>query len=354
MEGNSVRAIISGALLLALSGTAPALAQTNVPVVAAPVGPQPPPPRPLLPFALVRLDPAFDAIIAPGTQLDTVATIPGLNAEGPLWHEGRLWVSDQRGGRIYAIALDGKVETIAENAGGPIDPALRVNQGPNGELAYKDGGIIVMRQGLRDVGHRGKDGAITSFLPNYQGKKFNSPNDMVFSPDGTLWFTDPPFSLPKTVPADLPYAAVFRLRNGVLTPVITDMNLPNGIALSPGGKILYVNNTRPDMYIRAYDVAPDGTLSNQRELIRFASDPAVRGVPDGMKVDSSGNIWTTGPGGILVLAPSGKILGRIQLPATATNIAFGDDFHSVFFTSGPTIYRIRSLVKGQIPKYFTR
>jgi gluconolactonase len=177
---------------------------------------------------------------------------------------------------------------------------------------------------------------------------------MVFGPDGTLWFTDPTFSVPQGVQRDLPYAAVFRFRNGTLSPVITDMNLPNGIALSPDGRILYVNNSRPEMFVRAYDVARDGTLSNPRELVRFPANPDLRGVPDGMKVDSKGNIWTTGPGGITILSPAGVALGRIQLPVNSTNIAFGDDFYSVFFTSGSTIYRIRSLVKGQIPKYFTR
>ena len=306
------------------------------------------------PFEIVRLDPALDAILAPGTKLDTVATIPGLNSEGPLWRQGRLWVSDQRGGNLYAIAMDGTFTVLAEQAGGPIDPAIRVNQGPNGQIVDRDGSTIIMRQGLRDVGRRAKDGTFSVFLRDYQGKRFNSPNDLVFSPDGCLWFTDPTFSVPQGVARDLPYAAVFRYRAGVLKPVVTDMNLPNGIALSPDGRTLYVNNSRPDMFVRAYDVSKGGELSNQRTLVSFPADPNVRGVPDGMKVDIKGNIWTTGPGGISIISPKGKILGRIQLPTNSTNLAFGEDGHSVFFTSGATIYRLRSVVKGETPLYSDR
>lgn len=316
--------------------------------------------RPVLPFEITRLDPALDGILAPDTKLDTIATIPGLSGEGPMWRNGKLWVSDQRGGNIYAVGLDGSVSVIAEKAGGPIDPSLRVNQGPNGEVSDKDGTVLICRQGLRDIGRLNKDGTFSNFLSGYQGKRFNSPNDLVFGADGTLWFTDPPFSVPGfsiagaagSPPADkqLPYNAVFRYKNGTLAPVVTDMNLPNGIGLSPDGRTLYVDNSIPDMYVRAYDVAPDGTLSNPRDLVRFDSSGGfARGVPDGMKVDSKGNVWVTGPGGINIVSPAGKILGRIQLPVSATNIAFGDDLYSVFFTSGSTIYRIRALVKGEEP-----
>jgi gluconolactonase len=135
------------------------------------------------------------------------------------------------------------------------------------------------------------------------------------------------------------------------------MNLPNGIGLSPDGKTLYVNNSAPDPVVRAWDVGKDDSLSNERLLIDFAhlpeGIPASRGgVPDGLKVDSQGNVWTTGPGGINIVSPQGKLLGRIQLPVGASNLAFGEDLHSVFFTSGSTIYRLHSIVAGEKPLYY--
>ena len=145
----------------------------------------------------------------------------------------------------------------------------------------------------------------------------------------------------------LPYSGVFRFRDGKLSVVVTDMDTPNGVALSPDGKLLYIANSRPQMYLRAYDLAKDGTLSKPRDFARFPADtPWGRGFPDGLKVDALGNVWTTGPGGIIVIAPDGKVLGRVQLPAQATNLAFGEDGRSVFVTSGASILRFRTLVAG--------
>jgi gluconolactonase len=306
---------------------------------------------PELPFSIVRLDPAFDKVVPPDAKLETLVTIPGMSGEGPLWYRGLLWVSDQRGGDIYTIDIaTGAYRPAAEKAT-KIDLTQRFNMGPNGHVPYKNGETLVARQDVRDVARLGRDGKFTPLVGDYQGKRFNAPNDLLIGQDGTLWFSDPTFSVPAGQ-RDLPYAAVFRYREGVLTPVITDMNLPNGIGLSPDGHILYVNNTGPTTYVRAYDVARDGTLSNMRELVNFPVDPAVRGSPDGLKVDSAGNVWTTGPGGVSVISPQGKILGRIQFPQFTSNLAFGGaDMRSVFFTSGPTVYRIHAAVAGQIPKY---
>ena len=330
--------------------------------------PPPPPaalpaPRPILPFQIVRLDPALDAIVAPDAKLETIATIPGMNGEGPMWYEGRLWVSDQEA-RLPLRDRHGRQGRDARHRGSAARSIRNWsrNQGPNGLVTDKDGSVLVMRQALRDVARRNRDGSFTPFLPSYNGKKFNAPNDFAFRPDGSLWFTDPTFSLPGVDPANkagsppdkqIPFAGVYRYKAGTLTAMITDMELPNGIAFSPDGKTLYVSNTRPAL-IRAYDVAGDGTLSNQRELIRWQPDPALFGAADGMKVDSKGNLWATGPGGISIITPAGKLLGRIQLPVTSTNVAFGGDLQHVFFTSGPNVYRIRSKVKGVAPLYYRK
>jgi len=130
---------------------------------------------------------------------------------------------------------------------------------------------------------------------------------------------------------------------------------PNGIGVSPDGKTLYVDNTLPEPYIRAYDIGSDGSLSHERELYRFESGgDFAHGVPDGLKIDSKGDVWMTGPGGISIISPEGKLLGRIQLPLKASNLAFGEDLHSVFFASGSTIFRLHTLVAGERPMYYRR
>lgn len=328
-----------------------------VPATAQPPA-APPPPRPM---AIVRLDPAFDRLVAPDAKVETLATIPDLVSEGPLWRKGKLQVSDQHNGVLYAVGLDGRYGVIARDAGGPIDPALRVDQGPNGQANWRGGTLLVARLALRDIGIMGRDGRFEPFLRTFEGKRFNSPNDMTVGPDGALWFTDPPFSLPgynRLQPdppppsKEIPFNGVFRFKDGKLTAVATDMFTPNGIGLSPDGRTLYVANSTPEMFVRAWSVARDGTLSQPRELIRFTADgPLGRGAPDGLKVDSLGNVWTTGPGGVVVVAPDGRILGRIQLPARASNLAFGDDYRSLFITSGPIVYRLRTRVKGLIPPF---
>jgi len=340
------------ALLIAALVAGPALAQ---PPAAAP------PPRT---FEIIRLDPAFDRLIAPGTAPETYAVIPGFSGEGPLWRSDRLWVSDQRNGPIYEVASDGAFRMVLDHASGTIDTTARNNQGPTGLAIWKDGQVLIARQAARDIGVLSPDGATRSLVARFEGKRFNSPNDLVVGRDGAVWFTDPPFGLPgydRTPGAapspnkEIPFNGVFRWKDGKVTAVVTDMSMPNGIGLSPDGKVLYVANSTPDMYVRAYDVAKDGGLSKPRDLIRFpASQPFGRGVPDGLKVDARGNVWMTGPGGVIVVAPDGRMLGRIQTPAMTSNVAFGEDGRSLFLLSGVNIYRIRTLTKGQVQPFKER
>lgn len=330
-------------------------------LAAAAAGGEAPAPRP---FAIIAADPAFETLIAPDAKLEPVASFPGASGEGPLWRKGKLWFSDQRGGKIHELALDGTSRVLAENAGGPIDPKIRLNQGTKGLAAWSDGSVLILRQSLRDVAKLNADGTITEFLHTFEGKRFNSPNDLIVGKDGALWFTDPPIGLPgfgdppgSGPPPDkqIPFSGVFRYKDGKLTAAATDMDQPNGIGLSPDGRTLYVANSRPDMYVRAYAVAADGSLSNPRDLIRIPTDtPWGRGFPDGLRVDAKGDVWVTGPGGIIVLAPDGKLLGRIQLPAGATNLNWGDDFKTLFLTSGGNILKLKTRVEGQVPPFYQR
>jgi gluconolactonase len=198
-------------------------------------------------------------------------------------------------------------------------------------------------------------GNLKPFLSKYEGKRLNSPNDLVFGPDDALWFTDPSFGLPK-MDADpkkeLKFNAVWRYADGKLAPVITDMSQPNGIAFSPDGKTLYVSNSAPQMYVRVYDVGANGKLSNPRMLIQYPG--SAEDVPDGMKVDSAGNIWTTGPGGIRIISPAGKVLGQIKIPEIVANIGFAEDGKTVYLTGSTSLYRLHSKIAGEIPKYYRK
>lgn len=300
-----------------------------------------------------RLDPALDAIIAPGTTIERVAT--GFKfTEGPLWRQGRLWFSDLRDDKVLAVTADGKVEVLIAHAGGldPFPPDSYL--GSNAMATDKDGSVLLVQQGGRKIVRLDAQLRPTTFLDKYQGKKLNSPNDLVFAPDGSLWFTDPPFGLSKMDkdPAkELAFNGVYRYANGTLQAVIKDLTLPNGLALSPDGKTLYVANFGPERFVKAYDVGADGAVSNARVLIQYAADEKRPGGPDGLKVDSAGNIWTTGPGGIRIITPRGKVLGQLVLPEVAANLAFAEQGKSAYITASSSIYKLPLRTPGTMPLY---
>jgi gluconolactonase len=301
---------------------------------------------------VVRLDPAIDALIAPDAKIEKVAT--GFTfAEGPLWREGRLWFSDVRGDKLRAVTPDGQVELLMENPGGVKDKTPGMDQGTGGMAPDKDGSVLICRQGSRDIVRLDDKMRVTPFLDSFEGKHLNSPNDLVFAPDGSLWFTDPPYGLKgmdRSPDKQLPYNAVFRYANGKLIPAITDLPTPNGIGFSPDGKTLYVSNSGPMMTVHAYDVAKDGTVSNDRVFISYPPRSG-RGIPDGLKVDMEGNIWSTGPGGIRIISPAGKVLGQIKLPEVAANLGFAGDGHTLYIAASTTIYRLQVKVAGEMPLY---
>jgi gluconolactonase len=189
-------------------------------------------------------------------------------------------------------------------------------------------------------------------VERFEGKRFNSPNDLVFGRDGSLYFTDPPYGLTKTFDdpgREIGWNGVYRLGpDGGVSVLVKDLKAPNGIGLSPDGRTLYVGQSdgeRP--FVMAYDLAPDGTVSNGR--VFFDTSPLRKtgpGAPDGLKVDRHGNVFTTGPGGVLVLSPEGKHLGTILTGVPTANCAFGDDGGTLYITANDKLCRVRTTTKG--------
>jgi gluconolactonase len=224
--------------------------------------------------------------------------------------------------------------------------------GSNGLTFDLQGRLVLCQHGDRRISRREPDGTMVPLATSYEGKKLNSPNDLVFDATGALYFTDPPFGLPGTFTdptKELPFNGVFRVApDGRVTAVATDLEAPNGLAFSPDYKTLYVANARAAAPIwKAYPVRPDGSLGAGRV---FADSKSLYregdGVPDGMKVDVQGHVFATGPGGVLVYAPDGAFLGRILTGVPTANVAFGEDGATLFITANHRVLRLRTKTQG--------
>jgi gluconolactonase len=300
---------------------------------------------------IVRLDPALDELVPKDAQIEKLAG--GFTfIEGPLWRPSQaLWFSDVVGNVVRQWTPDGKVTEILRPGGydGNSLPAGGFN-GPNGMTADKDGGVLLCQHGNRQIVRIDKDRKISTLVDKFEGKKLNSPNDLVFRSDGALFFTDPPYGLPKgdDDPAkELTFNGVYRLANGKLDAIIKDLSRPNGIAISPDEKVLYIANSdeKHKVWMR-YDLAADGSVSNPK-LFADVTAEKEDGLPDGMKLDSRGNVYASGPGGVWVFSPDGKHLGTIKPPETPANCGWGDDGKSLFITARTGLYRIKLAVAGQ-------
>lgn len=312
---------------------------------------------------VIRLSPALDAVLAPDVKIERVAK-GFVFTEGPMWHQGALWFSDLPGNRMYSLSQEGKLRLMLDKAGGLDSFPAGAYGGSNAMAADQDGSVLMMQHGLRRIVRLDARLAVTPFLTGYEGKQFNSPNDLVFSPDGALYFTDPPYGLfnPAAPNADIDkdprraiaFNGVYRYKDGKLTAVITDLKRPNGLAFSPDGKILYVaNSENPSAYYR-YDVKPDGGLG-PRQLFADLAKETGAGVPDGLKVDSLGNVWASGQGGFRIYSATGAVLGQIILPEVAANLAWGGpDGRTAYFTASTSVYRLTLKVPGNLPLYFRK
>jgi gluconolactonase len=271
--------------------------------------------------------------------------------EGPVWRDNELFFSDIPNDRIVRLRRLPEGPELTTYATGKS----------NGLTLDRQGQVIAAEHGGRRVARVADNGTRTALVEQYQGKRFNSPNDIVVKSDGAIYFTDPPYAVQPSKPgmarpegwwrADIPgkelaVNGVYRLgTDGSLRLVADDFALPNGLAFSPDESVLYIDDSA-HKHIRALDVAADGSLKNSRILLDMASSEP--GVPDGLKVDLAGNVFCTGPGGLWVCRANGKLLGRVILPELPANLAFGEDGSVIFATARTSVYRIPTRTRGAL------
>ena len=263
--------------------------------------------------------------------------------EGPLWHpDGFYYFVDSRQSRLYRLTPGRASEVAREETG--------EGNGTTFDLA---GRLVMCEGGHRRVTRTGADGRIEVLVDRYEGKRLNRPNDVVCRSDGSLYFTDPGLRVPLGE-RELPYAGVYRVAPDGAVTLVADCEYPNGLALSPDERTLYVANTRWAQYIHALEIDTRGTLVRRRIFADMSSDE-TDGVPDGMKVDVDGRVYCTGPGGTWVFAPDGARLGILRTPEVPANLAFGGpDLRTLFLTARTSVYAVRVKTPGQPHPWYAR
>jgi len=302
---------------------------------------------------ILRADPRFDEVVPPGAAFEKV--LDGFTwTEGPVWNEreGALYFSDIPANAVYRWRPGDKPEIFLTPSGYTgTAPFTGREPGSNGLLFDREGRLVLCEHGDRRIGRIEKDGRHVTLADRYEGKRLNSPNDVVQRANGDLYFTDPPFGLPGTFtdPArELDYAGVYRLTpDGELTLLTKELTHPNGIAFDPAEKILYVSDAVPERprYL-AYPLKEDGTLGPAR-LVYDATSWVSRwpGTADGIEVDRNGNLFAAGPGGIHVFSPEGVHLGSFIAGTATSNSAWADHGRLLYVTAGTGLYRIRPRIE---------
>ncbi len=297
-----------------------------------------------------RLDPRFDALIPPGAVLEMV--VEGITwAEGPVWDatDGSLLYSDVPRNGVFRWKAGRGVSLFIPNSGYTgSGPFAGREPGSNGLVFDREGRLTMCQHGDRRIVRREPDGSVTVLADRYEGKRLNSPNDLVFGPNGELYFTDPPFGLAGTFtdPAkELPFQGVYRLgADGTLTLLIRDLRAPNGIGFSPDARTMYVASQEERGAVwTAYPVLADGNVGPGRVFAEAKDGP---GVADGLKLDRDGNLFAAGPGGIHVFAPDGTKLGRLDTGVPTGNLAWGEDGTVLYIAANNWILRVRTGTAG--------
>lgn len=304
---------------------------------------------------IVPLDPALNRLIPEGAEIEVLAG-------GFEWSEGPVWLPKQRA-VLFSDIPNNRIVRWKQGQGVSIfmepsgytgqEPFSGAEPGSNGLLLDSQGRLVFCCHGDRAVKRLEPDGTLTILADRFEGKRLNSPNDLIYHSNGDLYFTDPPYGLPKRwedAGRELDFCGVYRLAaDGKLTLLTDEMTRPNGIAFSPDEKTLYVAQSDPKAAIwKAFSVRADGTLGKSK-VIHDATDLVGKlpGLPDGMAVDRDGNLWATGPGGVHVFSPAGKPLGRISTGQATANCTFGDNGSTLYITADMFFCRVKTTARGR-------
>jgi len=297
--------------------------------------------------SIERLDPALDALLAPDAKIEVLAS--GFNwSEGPVWKDGGIVFSDVPENTVFGWKEGEKAASVVLKPSGSLNG--KDGQGSNGLAVDAQGRLVLCQHGERRVARLEKDGSFIAIADRFEGKRFNSPNDLVIAKSGVVYFTDPPYGLKKgTDQPELDFHGIFAVdASGKVSLIDKAVRFPNGIALSPDEKTLYVAVSDPqDTRVIAYDLAAAGAASRVVFNAQSLKSPQRKGGCDGMKVDAQGNIWTTGPGGVLILDKNGKHLGSILTGQATANCAWGgEDRSTLYITADMFLLRVKTKVKG--------
>ena len=301
-----------------------------------------------------RTSPALDPVVPPDAHLERVAG--GFEfTEGPVWsHDGSLLFSSPNTNAIYRWTPAGQVSVFRAKSGYTgVDIGRYHQPGSNGLTLDPNGLLAICQHGNRRVIRVNPHGDTTVLADAYRGKRLNSPNDLVFRSDGTLYFTDPPFGLPGVFDdpdKELPFSGVFRAKDGQVELVSDELEGPNGLAFSPDERYLYVGNWDPERkVVMRYEMNADGSTRPGEVFFDMTGAPGDDAI-DGIKIDQAGNLFVCGPGGVWVLSPQGEELGMLHLPEDPHNLAWGDDdARTLYITALTSVYRIRLAIPGIRP-----
>lgn len=301
---------------------------------------------------LERFDAALDKIVLPDAKAEIIAE-GFVWSEGPLWIEkhGMLLFSDVPANTVYKWT-EAKGKVVYLRPSGYTGTVTRGGEtGSNGLLLDAGGRLVLCQHGNRQMARMDAplekpQSSFTTLANNFNGKRFNSPNDAVYNGKGELFFTDPPYGLekgPNDPAREMSFQGVYRVKpNGEVALVTDTLTRPNGIAFFPDEKTLLVANSdpeKPNWY--AFDVAPDGSVANGRIFFAAPRDGKLKGLPDGLKIDSGGTVFATGPGGVYIFHSKGKLLGRLSVPDPASNCALSPDEKTLYITNNKQVLRFR-------------
>ena len=305
--------------------------------------------------AVIRRDPELDQLLAPEAALEVLST-------GHAWLEGPVWIEDEQGGSLLFSDIpanavmrwrEGEGASVYLRPSGYTGVADYGREpGSNGLALDGAGHLIFCEHGDRRLSRLTPGGGKITLADAYQGRRLNSPNDLAVRSNGDIYFTDPPYGLPgqwDDPRRELDFCGVYRRgADGALTLLTRELERPNGIAFSPDERTLYVTQSSGRApIIAAFPVLEDGALGEHRVLHDFRDGgERLPGAPDGLKVDGHGNLFVTGPGGVYVLTPAGKVLGRIDTGRRTANCAWGDDGSTLYITAHTDLLRIRTLTRG--------